>query len=477
MTASSTSLAGSRRTTRRSRPSSPRTTNGKPPRRAACRRAPRAARPRRPSSLDSARRRRANPANEPPPANARPRHPPPSRTTICSVPSETTTRGWWTRNLRRSGRCRRREISRRRIPGTSPRFISTRRAREPTRELASSAALAEEEFLASIGNLAAGSRTRHPRRTRPRGVPRGSRVVRLLRASRGTRSHAGAIAPRVRSHPRRRRRRHASNGEVREPRQPRTRARVGGSGVGSRGHHNHREGSSARGGSKPRVPARESPRGDDSRERFGKGRERREPRRRREIRRRRGKKRSRIFVRGGSEDPVPSPAAMARPANVGFGGFTTGNGAAVTVSEDAVRRARRLFGDDSAEKTPRTETPGGSGLDARTAKTAAARGDFADDTAEKRERRSSDPYARARTPPAGGVFATGSGKPVAVSEAAMRRARARCSASRAKTRGRRRARLPGWRRRRRRRAKFVLLLPAYPVRPARHQGLQARSRL
>ena len=171
MTASSTSLAGSRRTTRRSRPSSPRTTNGKPPRRAACRRAPRAARPRRPSSLDSARRRRANPANEPPPANARPRHPPPSRTTICSVPSETTTRGWWTRNLRRSGRCRRREISRRRIPGTSPRFISTRRAREPTRELASSAALAEEEFLASIGNLAAGSRTRHPRRTRPRGVP------------------------------------------------------------------------------------------------------------------------------------------------------------------------------------------------------------------------------------------------------------------------------------------------------------------
>ena len=135
--------------------------------------------------------------------------------------------------------------------------------------------------------------------TPARGTPRGSRVVRLLRASRGTRSDARAVAPRVRSHPRRRRRRHASNGEVREPRQPRTRARVGGSGVGSRGHHNHREGSSARGGSKPRVPARESPRGDDSRERFGKGRERREPRRRRERRRRRGKKRSRIFVRGG----------------------------------------------------------------------------------------------------------------------------------------------------------------------------------
>ena len=82
---------------------------------------------------------------------------------------------------------------------------------------------------------------------------------------------------------------------------------------------------------------------------------------------------------------------------------------------------------------------------------------------------------RARERPRGWRVRHGSGKPVAVSEAAMRRARA-CSASRAKTRGRRRARLPGWRRRRRRRAKFVLLLPAYPVRPARHQGLRARSR-
>ena len=127
MTASSTSLAGSGRTSDACvrRPADDEWKTPAPRGVSTRARAPRA-RVVRPASTplgDGGRTRRTNPRRR-----TRPRHPPPSRTTICSVPSETTTRGWWTRNLRRSGRCRRREISRRRIPGTSPRFISTRRA-------------------------------------------------------------------------------------------------------------------------------------------------------------------------------------------------------------------------------------------------------------------------------------------------------------------------------------------------------------
>ena len=414
MTASSTSLAGSRRTTRRSRPSSPRTTNGKPPRRAACRRAPHArARVVRPASTplgDGGRTRRTNPRRR---THARAIRRLRGRRSVQSLRRRrrgdggrgtfAVRGGAAAERFRAAGSPGRRRVSFQRAARGNRRGNWRRRRRSRRRSSSRRLAISPRVHVPVTRGV-------HARE----GYPRGSRVVRLLRASRGTRSRAGAIAPRVRSHPRRRRRRHASNGEVREPRQPRTRARVGGSGVGSRGHHNHREGSSARGGSKPRVPARESPRGDDSRERFGKGRERREPRRRREIRRRRGKKRSRIFVRGGvggsrafaRRDGAPRERRFRR---IHDGKRRRGDGVGGCRSPRAPTLRGRF-----RRKTPRTETPGGS-VSTRAPRKRPRR-DFADDTAEKRERRSSDPCrARARTPPAGGVFATGSGKPVAVS--------------------------------------------------------------
>ena len=96
---------------------------------------------------------------------------------------------------------------------------------------------------------------------------------------------------------------------------------------------------------------------------------------------------------------MPSPAAMARPANVGFGGFTTGNGAAVTVSEDAARRARAdSSGTRARSRRPSTETPRGSVLDARTAKSRGAGRPRRRHRGETRET-VVDSFARARERP------------------------------------------------------------------------------
>ena len=398
MTASSTSLAGSRRTTRRSRPSSPRTTNGKPPRRAACRRA-RAPRARvvRPASTplgDGGRTRRTNPR-----------------------------RRTHARAIRRLRGRRSVQSLRRRRRGDGGRGTFAVRG-----------GAAAERFRAA----GPPGRRRVSFQRAARGNRRGNRRVPRRRSRRRSSSRRLAISPRV--HVPVTRGVHAREGYPAVPASYVSFARRAGRDrtpapsplafgpilaaaaaatprTARYGNLDSRELApvSAGPGSGPGVTIttargralgadrnRESPlgrvpeetiHGNDS-EKDANGENRGDDENENDD----GEKNALGFsFEEGSEDPVPSPAAMARPANVGFGGFTTGNGAAVTVSEDAVRRARRLFGDDSAEKTPRTKTPGGSGLDARTAKTAAAQG---------------------------GVFATGSGKPVAVSEAAMRRARA-----------------------------------------------------
>ena len=135
-------------------------------------------------------------------------------------------------------------------------------------------------------------------------------------------------------------------------------------------------------------------------------------------------KRNHFVFHGGSEEPVPSPVAMAinasekpqrshttgtkhttgttTPPAPKFAGFTTGGGKAVNISHDAMREAGRFF-DDSAEKPT-----AGSRLSR-----------FRDDSVVKGKA----PVTTASTSDGFGGFTTGSGTAVVVSEQAMAKAR------------------------------------------------------
>ena len=447
MTASSTSLAGSRR--RRDVASVVPATGGgggggggSPAPRGVSTRA-HAARPRRPSSLDSLGD-GGEPGERTPPANDARAHPPPrGRRSVQSF--ETTTRGWWTGTCRSGSR--RREISRRRIPGTSPFHFN---APQGTDEELASRRAARRSSSADIIRFtypspAAYTPARYP------AVPASYVSPRVARDAIARRRHRPS-----RSVPsRRRRRRHAERRGTELD--SRNRARVGGSGVGSRVTITTARGRALGGSNREsplgRVPE-ETIHGND-----GKGRERREPRRRREIRTT-GKKRSRIFVRGGRRIPCLARRDGA-PRERRFRRIHDGKRRRGDGVEDAAPAAPPLFG-TIRRKTPRPKPPGVP-VSTRAPRKRPRRG-RSDDTAEKRERRSSDPYARARTP-AGGVFAT-ERKPVAVSEARctplpMLGESSEDAGTTTSATPRMATAAPTTR---------EIVLPAYPVRPARHQG-------